>query len=61
MYSGTIHKALAQNSAAGEKQEGKLRVVKLKHGTTALATSTLNPAADDNSAIMVTKHVRAHN
>ena len=58
MHSGTIHKALTQNSTAGERQEGEVRVVKLKEGTTALATRTLNPAADDNSAIMVVKQVR---
>ena len=47
-----------QNSTAGERQEGKVRVVKLKQGTTALATRTLNPAVGDDSAIMVVKEVR---
>ena len=58
MYSGKVMEKLMQNSTAGERQEGKVKVVKLKQGTTALATGTLNPAVDDNSAIMVVKEVR---
>ena len=58
MYSGKVMKKLMQNSTAAERQEGEVRVVKLKQGTTALATRTLNPAVDDNSAIMVVKEVR---
>ena len=57
-YSGTIHEALMQGITPGEKQDGKVRVVKLKQGTTTLSTRTLNPADDDNSAIMVVKEVR---
>lgn len=58
MYSGTIHKMLLQNSTAGVSREGDgLRVVKLKQGTRALVTRTLNPEVDDNSAVMVVKEV----
>ena len=37
-----------------------MRVVKMKQGTRALVTRTLNPEVDDNSAIMVVKEVRKH-
>ena len=60
MYSGTIREALLKGSTTGEGQEGDVRVVKLKQGTTALTTRTLNPQADDNSAIFVVKQVRMY-
>ena len=58
MYSQKIMEELLQNSTKREGKEGDVRVVKLKEGTTALATRTLNPEVDANSAIMVVTEVR---
>ena len=60
MCSGAIREALLKGSTTGQGQEGDVRVVKLKQGTTALTTRTLNPDADDNSAIFVVKQVRMY-
>ena len=49
---------LLQNSTTLQEEDEGVKVVKLKQGTTALVTRTLNPEVDDNSAIMVVKEVR---
>ena len=59
-YSKAIREALLQNSTSKVSQEEGVRVVKMKQGTTALVTRTLNPEVDDNSAIVVVKEVRKH-
>ena len=60
MYSRKIMEKLTQNATSGKKKEENVRVVKLKQGTTALTTKTLNPDANDNSAIFVVKQVRMY-
>ena len=54
-YSDKIRHMLPQNITS--MQEGGVKMVKLKQGTTALVLRTLNPDVDDNSAIMVVKEV----
>ena len=57
-YSDKIMHMLLQNSTTLQEEDEGVKVVKLKQGTTALVTRTLNPEVDDNSAVMVVKEVR---